>query len=209
MRVTLTLIALFSSFALFGQTDRDALTLHHTKAAASPSAAQVTAAYYALAPLDRQERTAMLNLMTPAMKAAMWKEHIAFVLAAHPELTTQQRDAINDTGGAISAALYDRSPAADLDRQAARVDFDNLLDRAKPMLTTDLVTALFYRIGPPAPVSSLTPVHLRPKTEVFDCSCSGLEDDPCYPACFGGFCVKQQWGCGPIGVDPCMNICNG
>lgn len=201
MRAIVSLSLLLCSLPLFAQIDRDAAAAVR---AASP---QIASAYDALAPLDHVQRNSVLRTMLPQTRAALWRAHIGFVVAEHPELTSQQRQAIDAVSAAVAPVLFDSTPAANLDRQAARVDLDNAVDQARRLMPEEMVTTLFYRIGPPAAARTVPPFHA--KSLMLDCSCSGEPDDPCALACFGGLCIKLQDGCGPGGADPCMAICHG
>jgi hypothetical protein len=193
-----TFLMLLSSFAAFAQSDRDPLPLQR-------ASHDVTAAYDALAPLDRQERTAILRTMTPAKRAAVWQAHINAVVSAHPELNAQQREAIGAVARVVVPALFDRTPDRDLDRQAARVEIDIQLDHARPLLPVELVTELFYRIGANS-TSSLTRVQF-PTSSDATCDCANIPGDPCYGSCFG-LCARTQDGCGPFGTDGCGGLCH-
>lgn len=64
-----------------------------------------------LARLDLDHRMAALGAVTPAVRAALWREHLTR-FAARPDLSATQRALVHDAFDVVTPALYEGAPAA-------------------------------------------------------------------------------------------------
>ena len=204
-RYTVVLIAIVVvTFSVFGQTAPAQGDV--TQISAAPD---VAAAYNALAPLTRGERKAFVNGLSPATRAALWKLNAQIVVAEHPELTADQRQAVDELTDSLRPELFNihaRNRDDELDTLGAKADRDNAAQRARALLPAEVFNAIVYRIGPA--FVPTTPTHTKWRIVTNDwCDCNGDPGDSCPNACYHPHPCAYIYACGLWGTDPCWGIC--
>lgn len=152
-----------------------------------------------LARLDLDHRMAALGAVTPAVRAALWREHLTR-FAARPDLSPRQRALVREAFDIVTPALYEGTTAA---LAAAR----QLEARVTPAFAGTAYGPAWTDIATFGETASLSdPITSEPPRY---CHCSVLTTlGPC-PR--GKSCVPIECGsaaiCGFVGSIPCDGRC--
>jgi hypothetical protein len=156
-------------------------------------------------------RPAILTTLTPEVKAAMWKEHLArWANSSRPD----QRDVIRRAMEFATAEVF-RDPKAN--QATAR----SIVDDGQRVFGAQVAKQVFTQLGETAvtPHRDLQSLRLYAAESVRswftaaadfgDCTCS-VTDDWCnstYYCRAGTSCTVFSWGCGSFGLFSCDGIC--
>ena len=160
--------------------------------------------YKVLASLQGAERKAVYARFDGAAKAELWTLHLAAFVAAHPELTDQQRAVIAEgrellKSGVLEALKSESSGEAE-DARNAMLTFEA---KARRLFSRELYSAAFVRLGPPTKSATVLRVSsLRP-----ECYCNPNYDECGGGECYTGGCWVMPEGCGTFGWDICTGMC--
>lgn len=160
--------------------------------------------YKVLASLQGAERKAVYARFDGAAKAELWTLHLAAFVAAHPELTDQQRAVIAEgrellKSGVLEALKSESSGEAE-DARNAMLTFEA---KARRLFSRELYSAAFVRLGPPTKSATVLRVNsLRP-----ECYCNPNYDECGGGECYTGGCWVMPEGCGTFGWDICTGMC--
>ncbi len=160
--------------------------------------------YRVLVSLQGAERKAVYARFDGAAKAGLWTLHLEKFVAAHPELTDEQRVLIAEArellGSEVLQALESKSPAEVADAKNAIQAFEG---RATKSFSRELYSAAFVRLGPPTKSTTVLRVaSFRP-----DCYCNPNFDECDGGACSTGWCWTTPYGCGTFGGSMCTGMC--
>jgi len=184
MRTTIcALVAVFALQALAQERERN-----------------IGAAYDALAPLSCSERKALVHEYPREQQLELWTLHLQRFLAAHPELSGEQRSLVFEGLGMISSGLLHRT-----DDPAAKSLVAAFKQRAQQQFDRDTFADAFVRLGGRPDRSRGDRRPSRVRTTIPDCACADEGDCggfDCY-----NFTCRFVEGCGPFGFDICTGLC--
>jgi hypothetical protein len=161
--------------------------------------------YAELSALPRVEQSAALMTVPAVRQQELWAIHLERFLAAHPDLTADQRAVVFQALGLLRASVLERLRSADpAVALQARADLDALDHRAKAVLGRELAQEAIERLASqPAEPKHFTAAPLDL------CYCSTTYQD----VCGGGFVCGSDLRCtpdlmcGPFGWDACDGTC--
>lgn len=148
-----------------------------------------------LARLDRAERRAVANVLTPTVLAGLWKEQLTR-FGDRPELSPEQRTLVREAQELVTPALfYEHSNAT-----AAVREFWTRAERVFPLPAH---RRTFLELAPNAQRQPVMVVGRAPL-----CECNGQLGDDCGAWRCGLPNGCRSWtGCGPLGRYPCNGVC--
>lgn len=176
------------------------------------NAANLPASYDELAELPIAYRRAIFNALSPAARSSLWQQHFQAYLAAHPELTPDQRAFVEEMHAAMSPELFLTDQA-----MASSDELTALIGAAEPR-----AAALFPQSELPGLLATLGPSEAarpseaaQPGTEAISCECNDDDDWCWYRWPFGSYtcvagaegCDFQPLGCGELWGKPCNGLC--
>ena len=132
--------------------------------------------YEELRSLSLPELRQVLDTMPGQAVQDAWTAHLLAFLAAHPELSDDQRDVVFQGLGLVASGIFNIDHADP--RWVASVDapIRRLLTRARAVMPRELVVAAFFTLRDGAPSAAVRPGNLRiPVSNAGNCDCSSLE----------------------------------
>ncbi|HYI09577.1 MAG TPA: bacteriocin fulvocin C-related protein [Thermoanaerobaculia bacterium] len=141
----------------------------------------------------------------PAARAALWVQHLENFVAAHPELTEEQRSFITEgralLEGGVLQALRSAEPR---EVESARAAMKGFEARASRSFSRELFAQAFVRLGRKQRQSTgiVQVPNLRP-----ECFCNPMWDECSGGECYTGECLVMPEGCGPFGWGNCTGMC--
>jgi hypothetical protein len=157
---------------------------------------ELPSTYSELTRYPQDYRRAIFDKLSPEAKSALWREHFAQYLAAHPHLTKEQVAFIQRAEALATAALFARS-GEDLSVTAA---LEQLRRDGALLFPKEELLQLLASLGPPETGSGPAPAVA--------CDCSRAS-----AWCWVGSCTTQ-WsctssprGCGTFYQYPCTGLC--
>ena len=158
---------------------------------------EIITAYQALGAQSGPGRRATVEAMSPELKAGLWKMNLAMFVAGNPQLTAEQRTAIEDVAALLTPELYDLKT-----RDAARGPIDARIAHAKQVLTPEMVRDSMRLLGGPIDPNAVS-------TTAEPCNCSPIHPPVSCPVehCTIRTCARTSWGCGEVGMNQCYRMC--
>ena len=159
--------------ALAAPTQADAAS----QFAASLGSADLSAAASQIEAYPFTYRRAIMSVLPPAARAAVWQGHIAAYLAMHPELSPSSVALLRNTIALITPDVMSGNGAAN-------AQISNVAAQIQATLGKDVADYLLYRLGPKDTTSSSSILPIRERLANFvrdeftliarsnDCDCS-------------------------------------
>jgi hypothetical protein len=171
--------------------------------------------YNVLASVSSGEEKTLFRGFSPSVKAALWSYHLSLFLAAHPELSEQQRAVIAEARQQIASIHFFEIVPASPEWPSKRASLEALTIKANATFTPALVREAFLKLGTGASalrtdersVTSIVAPHAE-TTYPCEChsatwDCSGWNSSCIYG---GDFCFERI-GCGFWHEDSCDGMC--
>ncbi len=149
------------------------------------------------------QRRAIYGTLSADEKVAVWQDRVAAYLAAHPELSVDQIDAIGAAASFLRPDLFAWSKGAN-DDPAAEV-----LKEARAALGDRIVREVFYGLGP-AKAAAREGIEGSSVQPLCDCRTWNDCPDTSTNACLnvvGDPCEIQTTGCGAFWSQVCYRQC--
>lgn len=166
-----------------------------------------------IATFDRAHRLAIFTVVTPEVRAALWKDQLGRA-AARTDLTSEQRALFVEAQTFMTPALYTKALKSRSEMSEAMREFSA---RTKAAFTSREHLRLLADIGAAAGAAATTPPsawerisrRFSKSAQTDWCECSdGSEQYDCWGvACIGVSCMGRE-GCGLMGNFYCQGMCN-
>lgn len=169
---------------------------------------EVESTYETLRTFNGRDVKAQFAKLSPAMQGDVWTLHLLRVMAAHPELTHEQRGVLFEALGLIASGAFEADRNSPEWNQRVREPLAQIEKRARALLSPELVQVALFDLSP---VASLERLQRRPSkfvtNETCHCNTTGTDCSPSVP-CVRTFprCTLAQ-GCGPMYLDGCNGLC--
>jgi hypothetical protein len=171
---------------------------------ASPSLEQ-------LARFDRAHRSAIFDVVTPQVRAALWQEQLRR-LDQRIDLTLTQHALIAEARGLVTPALY----AKDAEAMKAFREFTPRVEKAFTLREQkQLWFGVPYASAPQQTRLTMTlwdklasPFVASAGNQLCECNTSSGSDECASGVCNGGNCSWRSSGCGFFGTSPCNGMCS-
>lgn len=156
-------------------------------------------------------RRAVFNALRPAARSSLWQQHFQAYLAAHPELSLDQRAFVEEMHAKMSPELF--SADQSISSNEKRTAFIEAAERrAAASFPQSEVPGLLSNIGPLASTGDMEARHSG--LEAVSCECND-RDDWCWNRLGGGYtcvsgaseCDPQPLGCGRFWLQSCNGMC--
>ncbi|HEX9983640.1 MAG TPA: bacteriocin fulvocin C-related protein [Thermoanaerobaculia bacterium] len=170
---------------------------------------QIVTLYDALVPLTRHRQDAVVEHLTPGVKAALWTHNLQMFLQRHPELSSAQRALIYDGLDLVGTpGFFNSEPAEEQDAKVV-----DLRRRAERLFSRELLDGVFLRLGPEPIPRIYDAGQLEPESGPHNyCNCEDWYDcSPIWPSviCHNEpdlYCLVRR-GCGFFGTSVCNGVC--
>lgn len=222
MLVAIPLLALCLFSALFGPDGARTAAAQNSPRPDANSAQRVVvndgdvvSLYSTLVSMPRRDRVGTFRGLSSAMKAALWRHHVAKVEAEHPEFSPEQRSIIHDFMSFLTPESYQLSANDPRFKTLVEEPLEQIRGRAFAAFPRDLVVALFLDMQPGARAPRAAALSIgRPRpADISACNCSRDYDDCFYWEGSGSYCNlggcywAPDWGCGPGFLFRCDGYC--
>jgi len=169
-----------------------------------------------IADYPRTYRTAILGRLSPEARNDIWRKHLLVYMEQHPELTGDERLAIQSVLDLHTPALFSFPTDERLLTELRQVG-----EAATKVFGVPRTKEIFFGLGPEVNLfHSALPLRLR-LADFFDrqIAAYAFDDCDCYHdtafnyCSFGMYCselqgcVFQEWGCGFSQTWPCDGLC--
>lgn len=169
---------------------------------------EVEATYETLRSFTSRDVRAEFAKLPPATQGDVWTVHLLRVIAAHPELTHEQRGVLFEALGLIASGAFEADRNSPDWNERVREPLTQIEKRARVLLAPELVQKALFDLSP---IASLERAQRRPSkvttNETCHCNTTGTDCSPSVP-CVRTFprCTLAQ-GCGPMYLDGCNGLC--
>jgi hypothetical protein len=153
----------------------------------------------ALSAFDRAHRIAIFNAVSPTVRAALVREHVAR-WTLQPDLTDGQRSLLAEVKELLTPALYSRRDGPE--HQA----IGELLSRAASIFPSNDDRRRWFDIAPPTEPMTST-ARTTANGDHPPCECNATRPWPQCTSCVFGGCEADDFGCGPFGWFACNGLC--
>ncbi|HEV7922432.1 MAG TPA: bacteriocin fulvocin C-related protein [Thermoanaerobaculia bacterium] len=142
-------------------------------------------------------------LQRPAAPTELWITHLERFVAAHPELTEEQRAVVADGTRLLAGGLLQKVRSAVPEAKSALASFKA---RAASSFSKELYREAFVRLERPSvSLRAELPGGATPRIPYCDCVPNSGD---CGGECVTGVCRAMPEGCGIFGTDACFGLCS-
>lgn|GEM_PF-3226350 len=177
--------------------------------------------YRRLASLPMRDRRTIFNSLTPEAKSGLWKVHLRSYVTRHPDLTEEQREAIQSTIPLITPGLFATPQGTPEWQTNVHQPLQRLTEKFLEVFSPKVAAELLEMLGGPEPPQqmqapdgpSIIKSSLR-RAQEMQCTCS-TQSDWCsshhgkgWRCVHGsGACSQTFSGCGTLLVYSCVGQC--